>query len=216
MEVPSSRKSSPMMLCLIPITLTWRITADVKTLCTNQLSGEPQKSINFNFKQDYFPVKLLHVSHVLPFAPFVFAAWGITKLWTHYIITPLLDAFDGKCTEMNSHSGLRNFISSHLLLARPGQPDWSDRSEGVSALLHEDRSQWQTLISNSAQDKEFSVKDLANIWPGLSLFQMQRCMYTRYCSITHTLAWSWTCRCFPLPKPKPVLSNADTTPQCMH
>lgn len=37
----SSRKFSPMMQCLIPITLTWRTTADVKTWCTNQQFGEP-------------------------------------------------------------------------------------------------------------------------------------------------------------------------------
>lgn len=29
------------MQCLIPITLTWRTTAGVKTWCTNQQSGEP-------------------------------------------------------------------------------------------------------------------------------------------------------------------------------
>lgn len=37
----SSRKYSPMMQCLIPITLTWRTTADVKTWCTNRQFGEP-------------------------------------------------------------------------------------------------------------------------------------------------------------------------------
>lgn len=41
MEEPSSRKSSPMMQCLTPITLTWRTTADAKTWCTSQQSGEP-------------------------------------------------------------------------------------------------------------------------------------------------------------------------------
>lgn len=46
MEEPSSRKSSPMMQCLIPITLTWKTTAGAKTWCTNQQSGElPHQSL---------------------------------------------------------------------------------------------------------------------------------------------------------------------------
>lgn len=40
MEVQSSRKSSPMMPCLIQITLIWRTTAGGKILCINQPSGE--------------------------------------------------------------------------------------------------------------------------------------------------------------------------------
>ncbi|CAG14267.1 unnamed protein product, partial [Tetraodon nigroviridis] len=45
MEEPSSRKSSPTMRCLIPITLTWRTTADVRTWCTNQQSGETPRQL---------------------------------------------------------------------------------------------------------------------------------------------------------------------------
>lgn len=51
MEEPSSRKFSPTTQCLIPITLTWRTTAGVKTWCTNQQSGEPQNQ-SINLKQD--------------------------------------------------------------------------------------------------------------------------------------------------------------------
>lgn len=57
------------------------------------------------------------------------------------------------------------------------RPAWSVK--GVRALLHEDRKHQRTLISNSAQDKESRVKDLANIWPRWSLFQPQWCMCPR-------------------------------------
>lgn len=165
------------MLCLIPITLTWRITADVKTLCTNQLSGEPQNQLTLISNKSSSLLNCSCMYHTFCFCSTCFVAWGITKFWTHYIIKLLLAAFMVNAPRWTPIQGYTT--SFPAICCWPDQARLERRGGGVSALLHEDRSQWQTLISNSAQDKEFSVKDLANIWPGLSLFQLQWCIYPR-------------------------------------
>lgn len=83
MEEPSSRRSSPMMQCLIPITLTWRTTADVKTWCTNQQSGEPPHQLLLAYvmspwNENFWPCS--HVSWVFFYVPWLI----LTKIKTLY------------------------------------------------------------------------------------------------------------------------------------